>query len=206
MNRKSALSGLLATGALLVALLGFPGMSSAYLSSKPKIVNLTTTLEDITAEAERELKNFIASNAIDGKASTRWDAGIQGTLVDPVTLTVDLGGVYEISRIQLVGGTPGSRKQSYYRILVSKDGETWQALDPLRGNPRLFTAGGGSSFIEAEFIRYEVLGGTKTARLAEMKIMGPQPQKQVPIPATALLLGSGLPVLIAVSRRRSRGV
>jgi hypothetical protein len=118
-------------------------------------------------------------------------------LDNPCWITVNLGDIYEISRVILRGATPGQRKN--YSVSLSTDDVKWTPI-----LPKFLAQGAKAEPYTAQYIQYKVFGGNsrKTARLGEMKILGDStPQaKQVPIPAAVWLLGSGMALLGTLRR------
>lgn len=201
--KGSIKGGLLGLSLLLGLGLGSPcGSDAALTHMRMRPVNLTTYLDGVTAVASEDDGINVAENAIDGKSKTRWDAGTYATEDSPAWFVVDLGGVYEIDKIQLRCGTPGPWKSSYYEISVSNDLTNWEVIQPLQQKPNL-KAWASTDPIVAQYVQYEILGGNKTARLGDIRIVGSPQQVKTPIPAGILLLGSGM-VLVA-TLRRSKG-
>ncbi|MCU0574806.1 MAG: VPLPA-CTERM sorting domain-containing protein [Syntrophobacteraceae bacterium] len=191
--------------------LGSWGSSQAALT-RTSIVNLPTHLPQVQVEASSVLGGFSAQNIQDGRPGTRWDSGVAASLANPQWVVLDLGGIHEIARVNLLGPTPGQRK--FYSVSVSADNESWTRVLP-RGKAVAGLEGvaGGEAVrisnrepILAQYIKYEVFGGSgkHTARLGEMKILGnPNAQmEQVPVPASIWLMGSGLAMLAGMRRTR----
>jgi hypothetical protein len=61
---------------------------------------------------------FLAINAVDGKANTRWSSAI----TTQAALTVDLGSVYDVSKVKLKWEAAYA---SVYSIQASQDGLIW---------------------------------------------------------------------------------
>ena len=193
--------------------LGTWSMGEAALT-RVQLVNLPIQLARVEATASSVLGDFSAGKAIDGLPQIRWDSGVVASSANPQWIKVDLGGIHEIARINLLGPTPGQKK--FYSVSVSVDDETWTRVLP-RGKPAPGLDGvtGGEAVrvsrkepIAAQYVKYEVFGGTgrQTARLGELRVIGnpSAQQKEVPIPAAFWLMGSGLVCLAGLRRTRKQ--
>jgi hypothetical protein len=185
--------------------LGCAGGAEAALTR----VNLPTVLDHVTVQASHAASGNPAEYAIDGNARTAWDSGVTASLNSPCWITVDLGDIYQLSRVTLQRATAGQRKN--YTVSISEDGLHWIPILPKGGSSAGLqqvlagaAQGAQAAPLQAQYVRYEVFGGrsNKTARLGEMKILGdPTPQqKQVPIPAAGWLMGSGAALVGALRR------
>jgi aryl-phospho-beta-D-glucosidase BglC (GH1 family) len=74
---------------------------------------------------------FEGNYAVDGNTSTRWSATLY---VDPQWITVDLGGVYNISRIKFIWEAAYARD---YLVQVSSDNANWTTVKNVTGNTSL---------------------------------------------------------------------
>ncbi len=207
--KRGLMSLMLAAGLSL----GIGSLAEAALT-RVQLVNLPVHLAQVEVTASSVLGGFVPKNAIDGSPRTRWDSGVVAGLTNPQWLKVDLGGIHEIARINLMAPTPGQKK--FYAVYVSVDDETWTRVLP-RGKWAAGPGGvtGGDVVrisqkepIAAQYIKYEVFGGTgkHTARLGELRIVGnpSAQQREVPIPAGIWLMGSGLVCLAGLRRARNR--
>jgi hypothetical protein len=167
-------------------------------------------LDGVTVQASGELGEYAAEKAIDGNSRTRWDAGYAASEENPCWITVDLGGIYALSKVTLKGATPGQRK--LYSVSISTDNVNWTSILPMgpatnRKQQSIEGLGQGVNAdpLLAQYVRYEVFGGNskKTARLGEFRILGDSTKKQVPLPAGVWLLGSGMALLAALRRSAS---
>jgi hypothetical protein len=78
-----------------------------------------------------EDNTLTGANAVDGNGSTRW-ASVEG--IDPQSITVDLGGQYNISRIKLVWEAAYGKN---FVLEVSPDNSTWTNVKNITGNTSL---------------------------------------------------------------------
>jgi hypothetical protein len=74
---------------------------------------------------------FEGKYAVDGNTSTRWSATLY---VDPQWIAVDLGGVYNISRIKFIWEAAYARD---YLVQVSSDNANWSTVKNITGNSSL---------------------------------------------------------------------
>jgi hypothetical protein len=69
---------------------------------------------------------YVASNAVDGSATTRWSSAF----ADPQWIRVDLGQTYAITRVKL---TWEAAYGSSYQVQTSPDGNTWTTIRTVTG-------------------------------------------------------------------------
>jgi F5/8 type C domain len=112
-----------------------PGQGAKPVTTTPEPVNTNTiTLNNIVASAA-EIENP-ASNAIDGKLSTRWSADGDGQW-----LRLDLGQVMPINTVQ-IAWYKGSSRQAVFDLQVSSDNKNYSTVIAKRSS-------GTSSDLEA---------------------------------------------------------
>ncbi len=77
-----------------------------------------------------ETASLVASNAVDGNASTRWASAYS----DPQWIYVDLGATYNVTRVKI---TWEAAYASAYQIQVSTNASTWTTIRTVTGNTTL---------------------------------------------------------------------
>ncbi|HVU71153.1 MAG TPA: discoidin domain-containing protein [Ktedonobacteraceae bacterium] len=116
-QRLIALTGLVTLVAGLIAL--FPVLT------RPLAAHAAGTLlsqgKTATASSVETGTNFVAANAVDGNAGTRWSSAFS----DPQWLQVDLGASASISQVVLQWETASGKA---YQIQVSNDATNWSTI------------------------------------------------------------------------------
>lgn len=132
--------------------------------------------------SSEELKNGLASNAIDGDAGTLWQTGFTNAMPDyPHVLAIDMGAETKFSGFIFTPDMSSTRGLiARYAFSVSDDGKTWREIK--RGNFSYHYIRKDSAIqrvdfdkiISARYFKFEALAPVrpeKTATLAELEII-----------------------------------
>ena len=197
-----------------ILIVGLMVVSAFLIPAKAYAVNLAAGMPVTVNEFTPGFPGF--PNATDGNLNNWWQAEDHGTTVSPNWLYVDLGAIFNINRIKLVGGYNGIGSGTYgyknfFQVAISTNGSTWTDLysgiltdDAVgRFDDRTFSP------LSAQYVRYAEVGGdyihhptlgypgVNWSNLAEMKVY----DTVIPEPATLSLLGLGLLGIFGFKRR-----
>ena len=97
-------------------------MTFCGLFASPVLAQQANLALDKTAtSSSNENDSFVASNAVDGKADTRWSSEFK----DDQWLQIDLGSAQKVAKITIVWEAAYA---SEYKLQASDDGKTWKDL------------------------------------------------------------------------------
>jgi F5/8 type C domain/PEP-CTERM motif len=173
-----------------------------------------------TATANSSYSPSYPSNAIDGDDSTMWNAGDWAYPSDPNWLEIDLGSIMNINQIFVFWMANDGQYGGYtndYNFYTSTTGSDWTLqksgtfIDET-GNPDdyQFLLDFGSTGLAMRYAKYEVvrivsdINNEHWSLVSEIELRGTDPANAVPEPATMLLLGCGLTMLVASRRKRDK--
>jgi hypothetical protein len=147
-------------------------------------VNLSL-LPGTTATADDVYLDYYASYAIDGNLGGHWwSARNNGTPTNPHWLIVDLGSLCSIEKIVLITGDTEWPSEYYvaYDLYTSVDGVEWQKLGSgsLVDSPDGYWDELDAAWLTARYVKFEAVGGTHWAHLAEIEIWGRQVEDITP--------------------------
>ncbi|MEV4809453.1 discoidin domain-containing protein [Micromonospora avicenniae] len=146
--------------------------------------------------ATSSTQNYVAANTVDGNAASYWESANNNF---PQSLTVDLGAVRDVDRVQLKLPAGWERRTQTLAVLASTDGSSWATLagsagrtfDPASGNTVSIPVPAG----DRRFVRLTFTGNTgwPAGQLAEFEVYG---DGSTPPPTTppAGNLAAGRPV------------
>jgi hypothetical protein len=146
---------------------------------------------------------YIAANAVDGDTETLWNGGDWSMH----WLKVDLGQTYSLSRVDLYGqGSYGVTFNLYYSTIDQAwsdpwtDNTNWTFIAPgaLSNNNPLASINFNSQ--ETRYLKYEVSSNGDWVALQEIAAY-PAAAPAVPLPASIILLGSGLAGLAGFKKK-----
>lgn len=149
---------------------------------------------------------FDPQNAIDGNPLTGWTSGSYGSISNPEWLVVDLQDLYQVSQIDLLywqyGGSPYFGYTNEYNLYTSVNGIDWSSIGSgilaEHTDPEFYSDTFAVSGDPLRYVKYEVVGGTHWAGICEAEIYDVSP---VPIPATCVLLLSGVIGLVEIKKK-----
>lgn len=168
-----------------------------------------TSLPGLVVTSSADYVGYPKANILDGNYNTFWNgAGYSGWV------QVDFGAAYQLDEVDLFANPLGYVNN--FTVLASTDGINFggiasgsYAADPLLGAPTV--AGGpgfgarilfsGPSAPVARYLRYEQVTGPEWAYLGELSVTG---HTVVPLPGTVWLLSSGVALMGARARRRTK--
>ncbi|MEU4677424.1 discoidin domain-containing protein [Micromonospora sp. NPDC023737] len=128
-----------------------------------------------TVTATSSTQNYVAANTVDGNAASYWESANNNF---PQSLTVDLGAVRDVDRVQLKLPAGWERRTQTLAVLGSTDGSSWATLagsaghtfDPASGNSVSVALPAG----DRRFVRLTFTGNTgwPAGQLAEFEVYG----------------------------------
>ncbi|MET7747320.1 discoidin domain-containing protein [Micromonospora sp. NPDC005367] len=125
--------------------------------------------------ATSSTQNYVAANTVDGNAASYWESANNDF---PQSLTVDLGAVRDVDRVQLKLPAGWERRTQTLAVLGSTDGSSFSTLkgpagypfDPASGNTVSISVPAG----DRRFVRLAFTGNTgwPAGQLAEFEVYG----------------------------------
>lgn len=150
----------------------------------------------------------------DGNDLTAWNAGDEGSIVDPNWVVVDLGSTKDIN--QIIVDWPNMNDGLYagytnvYNFYTGLTGSDWTLRtsgtfvdESTILSDRQFTLAYGGNGLDMRYAKYEVVGGEHWTTLSEIRLIGEDSPNGVPEPASLALLSIGLAGLGAMRRRKA---
>lgn len=144
------------------------------------------------------------SFAVDGDLSTFWNSGWWASPNEPAWFCVDLGAVYPVDQITLIGAYSFGVWEGYYenyQLYGGLDGVSWgdpiaqgSLIDNISMSERSNTIDVGGT--EMRYVLFVGVGGDHWINLTELEVHA------VPEPSTFALLGVGAFGLLACAWRR----
>lgn len=179
----------------------------------------TNLADGASAIANSYYNGYIATYITNGDYDDYWNAGDHGYSSDQNWVYVDLGSIFNINRVKLVGGYnsptatyPYPNFRNIFNLYSSTDGVNWSFLysgtlydnSLTRFDDRTFSA------LTARYVKYEEVGGDRFSavppewdihwsNLSEMEVYGID--SLVPEPATISLLGLGLLGILGLRKK-----
>ncbi len=167
---RKAMEGVLARGpgpVLLLAVLfwqAVPGLAQSNVAlNKP-------------VQVSEQYSTDVATNAVDGQAWTRWNAGRWTSPEQPAWIQVDLQGTFRVTQIVLRTNNQGEHrgKDINYQLFAASDGGSWtlvaqgrliDQVDPFHNINMNMAA--------IRYLRFNVVGGSHWGHLNEIEVYSP---------------------------------